>query len=170
MNASDKVSVDAVRLESSPINSTWIVSGEPCARSAELSRSRDGSAVTMVWDCTAGEFDWKYRCDETVHILEGEAIVDDGSRTHTIQAGDVLIFRAGSNWRWRVPLYVKKVAFLRTPLPGPAAMALRVLRALKAMARGGTHRLQRAPTLCWLASWWAYEFGAVIPAPAFILQ
>ncbi len=75
MKAIDKRSIDGVRIERSPIAPSWILAGAPQARCAELSRSRDGSAVTLLWDCTAGEFEWTYLDDETVHILEGEAII-----------------------------------------------------------------------------------------------
>jgi uncharacterized cupin superfamily protein len=131
-----KNSIEAACLELSPIEPAWIVGGAPRARCAELSRSRDGSAFTVVWDCTAGEFNWSYDEDETVHILEGEAIIDDGSGPRTIRPGDVVLFDAGSTWRWRVPVYVKKVAFLRFPMPRPAVRGVRALRKLKHVLTG----------------------------------
>lgn len=143
MKAIDKRSIDGVRLERSPIEPSWILAGAPQARCAELSRSRDGSAVTLLWDCTAGEFEWTYLDDETVHILEGEAIIEDGTGARTIQPGDVVLFHAGSTCRWRVPAYVKKLAFLRVPVPRPAIRVINVARKLRSA-------LSRLP-LAWLA-------------------
>jgi uncharacterized cupin superfamily protein len=135
LESREKSSIEAARLQPSPIRPAWIIAGEPTARLAELSRARDGSAVTVLWDCTAGEFNWIYREDETVHILEGEATIEDGEVRHTIRAGDVFLFHAGTTWRWRVPKYIKKVAFLRTPIPRPAMLAVRALRKLQGGSR-----------------------------------
>jgi uncharacterized cupin superfamily protein len=136
LGVSEKKSIDAVRLRSAPIEPSWIVAGTPRARCAELSRSPDGANLTLVWDCTAGDFDWIYTDDETVHILEGEAIVDDGSGKRTIGPGDVYLFPAGTTYRWRVPVYVKKLAFLHVPIPAPVFLAARVLRKLQTLGRG----------------------------------
>ena len=161
MRGVDKKSIAAVRLERSPIEPSWILAGAPQARRGELSRSRDGSAVTLVWDCTAGEFNWTYTDDETVHILEGEAIIEDKSGLRTIQPGDVVLFHAGSTCRWSVPNYVKKVAFLRVPVPRPAVRAIRAVRKLRAVLRGGGAK----PALFCLAGWWLSELGGFDPAP-----
>src|SRR3978361_1610779 len=68
----------AVDLRPSPINPDWIRGGNPVARNAVLSSNRDRAACTLVWDCTPGEFDWHYDSDETIHILEGSVVLDDG--------------------------------------------------------------------------------------------
>jgi uncharacterized cupin superfamily protein len=131
---------DAV-LESAPIPPEWVLEGSPAARSAVLSQSADGTALTVVWDCTAGAFTWRFDGDETVHILEGEVVVDDGGQVHRLSAGDVAFFPAGSWARWDVPAYVKKLAFCRDPLPRPLLGLVRGARKLKAAvagrARGG---------------------------------
>ena len=67
-----------VSLGSSPINADWILEGNPIARNRVISRSSDSLACTIIWDCTAGKFNWVYDIDETVHILEGSVIVSDG--------------------------------------------------------------------------------------------
>lgn len=129
-------SIESARLQSAPIEPSWVISGNPVARCAELSRSRDKTAATLLWDCTAGEFNWTYGDDETVHILEGEAIVDDGSGPRTMKPGDVMHFSAGTRWRWRVPAYVKKVAFLRATPPILLLIALKGWRKLTSLVRG----------------------------------
>src|SRR4051812_28744949 len=50
-----------VELEPNPIEPDWVHDGSPQARSRLLSRSADGLAMTMEWDCTAGEFEWALR-------------------------------------------------------------------------------------------------------------
>lgn len=138
MQAFDTVAIEAARLDAAPIEPSWIVAGAPQARCAELSRSRDGTAATFVWDCTAGAFDWRFATDETVHILEGEVVVGDGPDERTLRAGDVALFHAGSTCRWRVPAYVKKLAFLRDPVPRPAMAAIRAWRRVKTIAHAPT--------------------------------
>ena len=65
-------------LAPAPINPDWILEGRPQARYAPLSRLTDGRTWVDLWDCTAGRFHWYYACDETAHILEGEAVITDG--------------------------------------------------------------------------------------------
>jgi uncharacterized cupin superfamily protein len=151
-------SVEAASLKPAPIEPSWILGGAPRARCAVLSRSRDKSASTVVWDCTAGEFNWSYIDDETVHILEGEAIVDDGSGPRTIRPGDVVLFHAGSTWRWRVPKYVKKVAFLRLPIPRPTILGIRAFRKLKGILSGKPQQ----PALACLATCCAAELSTLV--------
>jgi uncharacterized cupin superfamily protein len=120
-------------LEAAPIRPEWVIEGEPQARSRELSRSADGAAITAVWDCTAGAFNWHFAGDETVHILEGEVVVDDGWGPRTLSAGDVAFFPAGTWARWEVAIYVKKLAFCRDPLPRPLLAVIKAVRKLKGL-------------------------------------
>jgi len=125
--------IESAQLEPAPIRADWIVDGAPAARCAPLSRSPDGLAMSAVWDCTAGEFDWTFGGDETVHILEGEVTVQTPEGPRTLRPGDVALFAAGTTCRWQVPVYVKKLAFCREPTPRSALLAARVARGLKAM-------------------------------------
>jgi uncharacterized cupin superfamily protein len=95
------------QLGPAPIRAAWVLEGKPVARNKLLSRSADGTASTYVWDCTAGKFNWHYEVDETAYVLEGRVIIKD-------QIG-----------------YVRKVAFLRVPLPWQVLMAKRFYHALK---------------------------------------
>ncbi|MDR3506609.1 MAG: cupin domain-containing protein [Caulobacteraceae bacterium] len=117
-----------VSLKPAPIHPDWIREGRPMARNCVLSKSRDGAAMTMVWDCTAGVFEWIYDVDETIHLVEGEVILTDPAGTRKISAGDVVFFPAGSKATWRVERYVRKVAFFRHTLPQPVALAMRAWR------------------------------------------
>lgn len=96
------------------------------ARIASLSRSADGRVWTDLWECTAGSFHWHYEINETIHVLDGAAIVTDcdGAIWH-LKPGDVIQFQVGTKVRWHVPHYVRKVAFCSEPVPGPVASLLR---------------------------------------------
>ena len=122
------VSSTDIELGSAPIVPEWILEGLPQARNRLLFKSRDGISTTMLWDCTAGIFNWFYNCDETIHVLEGGVTLTTAEGTREVRAGDAVFFPAGSWATWRVDSYIRKVAFLRHPLPLPASWVLRAWR------------------------------------------
>ena len=61
-----KLRVEQVDLNPSPIHPSWILEGNPVARNRLISSSADGTASALIWDCTAGRFNWFYDVDETV--------------------------------------------------------------------------------------------------------
>jgi uncharacterized protein len=126
-----------VALKLSPINPAWILEGQPVARNVVLSHSEDTTACTIMWDCTAGKFNWHYDFDETVHILEGSVIVSsENTPPKRLEAGDVAFFPVGTKAHWHVETYVRKVAFCRhVILPRPAMLVIRALRRAKKMLR-----------------------------------
>ena len=126
-----------VVLHSAPINPAWILAGTPMARNRELSHSADRTAWTMMWDCTAGRFEWHYDIDETVHFVEGSVtITADGMATRRLGPGDVVFFPAGSKATWEIDSYVRKVAFCRKVLPTPILMMQKLYgRARRLFAR-----------------------------------
>jgi uncharacterized cupin superfamily protein len=124
------VSPTDLELEPAPISPAWIVEGTPTARYRLLWASRDGMSRTVVWDCTAGKFNWYYVSDETVHIMEGGVTLTDEKGTRRVNAGDAVFFPAGSHALWHIDDYIRKVAFLREPLPTPLRIAMRVKRKL----------------------------------------
>jgi uncharacterized cupin superfamily protein len=126
-----------VALSAAPIRPDWILEGTPQARSAELSRSADGTAMTAVWDCTAGAFKWFFGGDETVHILDGQVTVEVDGERRTLRQGDVAFFPAGTWSRWEIDTYLKKLAFCRDPLPRAVVTAIEGMRRLKRGLRGG---------------------------------
>ena len=127
-----------LELKPAPITPAWVIEGAPQARATELMRSRDGIAYTVVWDCTAGKFNWTYHVDETIHILEGSIVLTDGGNAPTrFGPGDVIFFPKGSQVHWEVESYVKKVAFFRRVMPNPVNVAYRILRAAKMKLKGG---------------------------------
>lgn len=137
---------DAVLLPT-PIKSTWILDGAPVARTGSVGRSSDGLTWTDVWDCTAGSFEWHYGFDETVHIVEGGAVVVDAEGIEwQLRPGDVVTFRKGTMARWRVPEYVRKVAFCRRDVPRWMVVWVRGRRVVAREAGRVVRRLRGATT------------------------
>lgn len=97
-----------------PLDLSWILEGNPAARSIPLARAEDANFSCGLWDCQAGKFKFIYSCDELVHILEGEVIVEENGAVHTLRAGDIALFPEGLVTYWTVPKYVKKFAIFRS--------------------------------------------------------
>jgi uncharacterized cupin superfamily protein len=118
-------------LKPDPIPADWVLEGQPVARSKLLVGSSDDMASTHMWDCTAGRFNWFYTVDEVIHVVEGSVIVEDaaGERRH-LQPGDTFLFPAGTQFHWTVPRYIRKIAFLHSPLSRKLRIAKRVFRTL----------------------------------------
>lgn len=122
-------SASALAMRPAPIEPTWILAGTPEARMAEHSQSADGAGVTALWDCSAGAFRWHFAWDETVMILEGAVeVTDEAGVTRLLKAGDIAYFAGGTWATWRIETYVRKIAFLRRPLPAPVALASKLKR------------------------------------------
>jgi len=124
----------AVNLTPRPIEPSWIIEGKPDAQWCVLSQSADGLATTMVWECSAGKFNWHYDFDETVLILEGSIVLEsDTMPSKRYAAGDVIFFKDGAHARWHVEGHVKKLAFCRKTQPVVLGLALRALSKVKRM-------------------------------------
>jgi uncharacterized cupin superfamily protein len=110
-------SVDEPVLDSVP-SSTAAGRAGPAMRGLVLIRSHDGRVRSGVWDCGPGVFEVTFKCDEVVHILEGEVIVrsNDGA-VRWLGAGDVALFQSGLTTTWDVPRYVRKLWFHHDPFP-----------------------------------------------------
>jgi uncharacterized cupin superfamily protein len=122
----------AVNLTSRPIEPAWIIEGKPDARSCMLSLSADRLASTMVWECSAGKFNWYYDFDETILILEGSIVLEsDTMPSKRYVAGDVIFFKDGAHARWHIEDRVRKLAFCRKTSPVWLGFALRVLLKLR---------------------------------------
>jgi len=125
-------SVATVPLRPSPIEPSWIREGSPQARNNLLSCSADGMASTIVWDCTAGRFDWVYDIDETIYFLDGSATIGcESFPPRSFTAGDVLFLPCGTVAHWHVETYVRKVAFCRRTQPKAIALVLNTIGKLQ---------------------------------------
>jgi hypothetical protein len=83
----------------------------PAMRWLKLIAPESGRLTCGVWDCQAGVFDVHFKCDEVVHILEGEVTVRAGDHVQTFRPGDVALFPEGLVTRWEIPRYVRKLWF-----------------------------------------------------------
>lgn len=96
-----------------PINPKDIRAGEPVARARHAVGGPEG-LTAGYWHCTAGRFVWYYGMDEVVHLLEGEVLLTSTSgETTRLTAGQMFIFRQGTEWEWDIADEVHKVFFLR---------------------------------------------------------
>jgi uncharacterized cupin superfamily protein len=121
-----------VNLTPRPIEPSWIIEGNPRAQYCVLSKSADGLASTMVWQCSEGKFNWYYDFDETILILEGSIVLESDTMPPTrYGAGDVVFFRDGAHARWHVEGRVKKLAFCRKTQPVLFGFALQVFSKIK---------------------------------------
>src|SRR3984885_6655309 len=122
----------AVNLTTRPIEPSWIIEGNPVAEWCVLSKSADGLAFTVVWECTEGKFNWYYDFDETILIFEGSIVLENDTMKPTrYSAGDVIFFKDGAHARWHVEGRVRKLAFCRTTQPMLLGFALRVFNKFK---------------------------------------
>ena len=125
----------AADLELSPISPDWILSGTPEARNKLLAKSYDGTSSIMVWECTAGCFNWHYGEDETVVVIAGEVFITiESGEERRVGQGDMVFFPAGTSCTWRVADRVKKVAILRKDLPLPLGLGVRAWHKLLRIA------------------------------------
>jgi uncharacterized protein len=118
---------DRTDLRPHPIRAEWVIDGSPAAAALDLTRGE--YIATGLWSCTAGRFHWHYQSDEIIHILEGEArLEDDHGNLLTLLPGSVVHFSPGDHAIWDVPVYVKKL-YVDQALPrDPLSRAVRALR------------------------------------------
>jgi uncharacterized protein len=122
-----------------PIDADWLLEGSPQTRARSLSFTDSASLFGTIWETTAGRFEWHYRSDELVAILDGEVeITPPAGEPFTLRKGDLVFFPGGQIMHWHVPVYVKKLAVDAVP---PSA-ALRRWAARIPFARGAFLRLR----------------------------
>jgi len=130
-------------LQPDPIPREWILEGTPAARRKLLVGSSDDLASTHMWDCSAGRFDWHYGSDEVIFVLEGTVIVEDAAGVQRrLEVGDTFLFPAGSRFHWTVPHYIRKIAFLHSPL----SRKMRFAKRIYGLFRSPFKQKQRATT------------------------
>lgn len=108
----------AAPLENAVVDPSWIKSGSPKFSQVETFRSPDGRTTTGLWSCKGPTtFVWQFEVDETVHLLEGEVLVDYQGNQFTLRPGDTATFHGGSEATWTINDYAKKVYTLHNPGP-----------------------------------------------------
>jgi uncharacterized cupin superfamily protein len=114
-----RIDVRAAELESWPLDPASILQGAPKASGLTLSRSHDRKMVRGIWACTPGAFRWVWTYDETLTVLEGEAIVELADGRIELKPGDLAYFERGQSSIWRIRSPLKKTfhAAADEPLP-----------------------------------------------------
>ena len=113
-------------LRPAPIPPDWILNGAPEARNKELAKSHDHTSSIVVWDCTAGRFNWHYSQDEIVVVISGEAfITNEKGEERRLGPGDMGFFPAGTSCTWHITHRIRKVAVVRQPIPRSLGFVLR---------------------------------------------
>jgi len=96
------------------IREDWVLSGQPKSRNKIVATSQDRNSWVVVWECSAGRFNWHYVQDESVVVISGEAfMIDEHGNERRFGTGDVGFFPAGTTCTWRVPDGFRKVALVR---------------------------------------------------------
>jgi uncharacterized protein len=131
----EDVSSIEVEQEYKPLNPNWVINGQPKSRSKTLSSTKDRAFNVLLWECTAGSFNWHYEKDEVIFILSGEAWITDGEgRERHVGGGDYVFFPAGATCGLRVDSHLRKIAFLRETMSVPHGVALKVWNKLRRIA------------------------------------
>ena len=124
--------------ELTPIVPSWVLGGSPVTRTRAVLRSHDWMSHVVVWECTAGSFNWHYSRDELVVVVSGEVFVtNEKGEERRLGPGDLAFFPAGSASKWRVPSHVRKIALLRETMWWPLGRSVKVWKKLLRMAGFG---------------------------------
>ena len=111
-----------------------VKNGDPLMRIWKILRSHDFTEDVVVWECTAGIFECRYRQDETLMVIDGEAFITDEKRQERrLGPGDLAFFPAGSSSIWRVPERIRKIAVLRETVWRPIGLGLKAWKRLSRM-------------------------------------
>jgi uncharacterized cupin superfamily protein len=114
-----------------PILPSWVLTGAPVSRTKNVVRSHDWTENLVVWECSAGRFQWHYSQDETAVVVSGEAfITNEKGEERRLGPGDVAFFPAGASCTWRVPECVRKIAVVRETMWRPLGFGLKVWKKL----------------------------------------
>ncbi len=138
--------MNGAQMTPAPIKKEWIEGGDPQASLAILAYSDDRVTSTILWECTAGLFTWRYSFDETIYFLDGEVVISvEGRPARRYGAGNSIHFSRGAVATWEVKGFIRKVAFCRSPPPRLFVTGRRIARAVYHRLRGRRDALTTAP-------------------------
>jgi uncharacterized cupin superfamily protein len=141
-----------------PILPAWVLSGTPVSRVKNLGRSHDLTSNMVVWECSAGSFNWFYTQDEALFVVSGEAFIGNGKGEECrLGPGDFGFFPAGTSCTWRVPHRVRKVAVVRETMWRPLGLGLKVWSKFRRiLGRAG-----KSPLMLVLPAWASWSLEAL---------
>ena len=124
-----------LKSEFQPLDPSMVTEGKPGSRSKTLSVSKDRLSDVLLWECTAGQFNWHFVRDEVIFALSGKAYIIQADGTERcMAAGDVIFFPAGTSCSFRVDDHFRKVAVLRETMTAPEGYILKVWKKLVRIA------------------------------------
>ncbi len=146
--------------QTQPILPSWVISGAPVSRTWNVARSHDLMSNIVVWECTAGRFEWHYSNDETIMVVSGEVfITNEKGEERRLGPGDLGFFPSGTSCTWRVPERVRKISVLREPMWRPLGLGLKIWKTLLRIAGMTAVRLAGAGALLRIAvAEWTPQF------------
>lgn len=115
-----KIHIAHAELDSWPLPRELVLTGDPQASGAVLSKAPDGRQVRGLWDCTPGSFRWEWNYDETLVVVAGRVTVtlDDGRKVE-LNPGDMAFFERGQGSVWTVHEHFRKGFHADAPEPLP---------------------------------------------------
>ncbi len=145
-----------LELEPEPIPRDWILSGAPQARCKKLVRSHDSTSSIVVWDCTAGRFNWHFSQDEAIIVVSGEAVmINEKGEERRFSAGDLGFFPAGTSCTWLVTDHIRKIGILRETIWRPLGLAVKAWHwLLRTLGLGAKSALMLAVAAWTLSRHW----------------
>ncbi|MBL7555727.1 MAG: DUF861 domain-containing protein [Bdellovibrionaceae bacterium] len=84
---------------------------EPIQHLGIWAQTDSGDIQIGVWESGPGVLNLDFQWSETVYILEGRAEIENmiTQERFELKPGMMLLFEAGSRWRWHIPWRLKKV-------------------------------------------------------------
>lgn len=105
----------AHQIRSFPVDPSWVLEGKPDFKATEFFHSSDGKTVSGIFECEPSKFEWHYRFDEAVYILDGEVDISYLGKQFTLRAGESAFFRAGTLATWTVKKHIRKTWTMYDP-------------------------------------------------------
>ena len=79
-----------------------ILDGDPNASCLFTAQSAGRRATAGFWSCDVGRYEFYFDYDEFIYLIEGEVIVTQQGRSHTMRRGDTAHFPTGVTTIWEV--------------------------------------------------------------------
>ncbi len=116
----EQIHLPTAELDPWPLPAEIIRKGTPDATGRVLSKSADGRVVRGIWDCTPGEFAWRWDYDETVMVYRGRAtvVMGDGRKVELVP-GTLAFFERGQDSVWTIHEPFRKAFHADSPTPLP---------------------------------------------------